>query len=97
MSIAADLTREGYPQGTAAKQADGENVYLDGIHVACSGTPDGAAVAAAARVIGVPQLTEKRLIEGEDHSATLKKLGMQIADLRPSITGATGFPTSTSA
>lgn len=32
-------------------------------------------------VVGHYELTEKRLIEGEDHSATLKKLGMQIADL----------------
>jgi hypothetical protein len=32
-------------------------------------------------VIGKYELTEKRLIEGDDHSATLKKLGMQIADL----------------
>lgn len=32
-------------------------------------------------VIGHYELTEKRLIEGEDHSATLKKIGMQIADL----------------
>ncbi|HUN32553.1 MAG TPA: recombinase family protein [Trebonia sp.] len=32
-------------------------------------------------VIGHYELTEKRLIEGDDHSATLKKLGMQIADL----------------
>ena len=32
-------------------------------------------------VIGHYELTEKRVIEGDDHSATLKKLGMQIADL----------------
>jgi len=32
-------------------------------------------------VIGKYELTEKRLIEGDDHSATLKRLGMQIADL----------------
>jgi hypothetical protein len=32
-------------------------------------------------VIGKYELTEKRLIEGDDHSATLRKLGMQIADL----------------
>jgi hypothetical protein len=32
-------------------------------------------------VVGHYELTEKRVIEGEDHSATLKKLGMQIADL----------------
>jgi site-specific DNA recombinase len=32
-------------------------------------------------VVGGYELTERRVIEGEDHSATLKKLGMQIADL----------------
>lgn len=32
-------------------------------------------------VVGHYEVTEKRLIEGTDHSATLKKLGMQIADL----------------
>lgn len=32
-------------------------------------------------VIGHYELTEKRVIEGDDHSATLKKIGMQIADL----------------
>jgi hypothetical protein len=32
-------------------------------------------------VVGRYELTEKRLIEGDDHSATLKKLGMKIADL----------------
>ncbi len=31
--------------------------------------------------MGSYELTEIRVIEGDDHSATLKKLGMQIADL----------------
>jgi DNA invertase Pin-like site-specific DNA recombinase len=42
---------------------------------------DDAVTAKLLEVIGNYELTEKRLIEGEDHSATLKKLGMQIADL----------------
>jgi DNA invertase Pin-like site-specific DNA recombinase len=40
-----------------------------------------AVAAKLLEVIGHYELTEKRLIEGDDHSATLKKLGMQIADL----------------
>ena len=40
-----------------------------------------AVAAKLLEVIGRYELTEKRLIEGDDHSATLKKLGMQIADL----------------
>ena len=42
---------------------------------------DDAVAAKLLEVIGRYELTEKRLIEGDDHSATLKKLGMQIADL----------------
>jgi DNA invertase Pin-like site-specific DNA recombinase len=40
-----------------------------------------AVTAKLLEVIGRYELTEKRLIEGDDHSATLKRLGMQIADL----------------
>jgi site-specific DNA recombinase len=40
-----------------------------------------AVAAKLLEVIGHYELTEKRLIEGDDHSATLKKLGTQIADL----------------
>jgi hypothetical protein len=40
-----------------------------------------AVAAKLLEVIGRYELTEKRLIEGDDHSATLKKLGMKIADL----------------
>lgn len=40
-----------------------------------------AVVAKLMEVIGHYELTEKRLIEGDDHSATLKKIGVQIADL----------------
>jgi site-specific DNA recombinase len=40
-----------------------------------------AVAAKLLEVVGHYELTEKRLIEGDDHSATLKKLGMQIADL----------------
>jgi site-specific DNA recombinase len=40
-----------------------------------------AVAAKLLEVVGRYELTEKRLIEGDDHSATLKKLGMQIADL----------------
>jgi hypothetical protein len=40
-----------------------------------------AVAAKLLEVIGRYELTEKRLIEGDDHSATLKKLGTQIADL----------------
>jgi len=42
---------------------------------------DEAVSAKLLEVIGHYELTEKRVIEGDDHSATLKKLGMQIADL----------------
>jgi hypothetical protein len=42
---------------------------------------DGAVSAKLLEVIGHYELTEKRVIEGDDHSATLKKIGMQIADL----------------
>jgi site-specific DNA recombinase len=42
---------------------------------------DEAVAAKLLEVIGHYELTEKRVIEGDDHSATLKKLGMQIADL----------------
>jgi site-specific DNA recombinase len=42
---------------------------------------NGAVAAKLLEVIGRYELTEKRLIEGDDHSATLKKLGMKIADL----------------
>jgi hypothetical protein len=43
---------------------------------------DEAVSAKLLEVIGHYELTEKRVvIEGEDHSATLKKIGMQIADL----------------
>jgi site-specific DNA recombinase len=42
---------------------------------------DEAVSAKLLEVVGHYELTEKRVIEGEDHSATLKKLGMQIADL----------------
>ena len=40
-----------------------------------------AVTAKLLEVIGHYELTEKRLIQGDDHSATLKKLGMKIADL----------------
>jgi hypothetical protein len=42
---------------------------------------DEAVAAKLLKVIGDYELTEKRLIEGGDHSATLKKIGMQIANL----------------
>jgi site-specific DNA recombinase len=42
---------------------------------------DEAVSAKLLEVVGHYELTEKRVIEGDDHSATLKKLGMQIADL----------------
>ena len=42
---------------------------------------DDAVAAKLLQVIGRYELTEKRLIEGDDHSATLKKIGMQIANL----------------
>ena len=42
---------------------------------------DGAVSAKLLEVIGHYELTEKRVIEGDDHSASLKKIGMQIADL----------------
>ncbi len=42
---------------------------------------DEAVSAKLLEVIGGYELTEKRLIEGDDHTATLKKIGMQIADL----------------
>ena len=42
---------------------------------------DDAVAAKLLEVIGHYELTEKRLIEADDHSATLKKLGMQIANL----------------
>lgn len=40
-----------------------------------------AVTAKLLEVIGHYELTEKRVIEGDDHSATLKKIGIQIADL----------------
>jgi site-specific DNA recombinase len=46
-----------------------------------TGALDEAVSAKLLEVIGHYELTEKRVIEGDDHSATLKKLGMQIADL----------------
>jgi len=42
---------------------------------------DDAVSAKLLEVIGGFELTEKRLIEGDDHTATLKRIGMQIADL----------------
>jgi hypothetical protein len=42
---------------------------------------DEAVSAKLLGVIGHYELTEKRIIEGDDHSATLKRIGMQIADL----------------
>jgi site-specific DNA recombinase len=42
---------------------------------------DDAVSAKLLEVIGGYELTEKRLIEGDDHTATLKRIGMQIADL----------------
>jgi site-specific DNA recombinase len=42
---------------------------------------DEAVSAKLLEVVGHYELTEKRVIEGDDHSATLKKIGMQIADL----------------
>lgn len=42
---------------------------------------DEAVSAKLLEVIGHYELTEKRVIGGDDHSATLKKLGMQIANL----------------
>jgi site-specific DNA recombinase len=42
---------------------------------------DEAVSAKLLEVIGNYELTEKRVIEGDDHSATLKKIGLQIADL----------------
>jgi site-specific DNA recombinase len=42
---------------------------------------DDAVSAKLVEVIGGYELTEKRLIEGDDHTATLKRIGMQIADL----------------
>ena len=42
---------------------------------------DEAVSAKLLETVGHYELTEKRVIEGDDHSATLKKIGMQIADL----------------
>ncbi len=42
---------------------------------------DDAVSAKLLEVIGGHEFTEKRLIEGDDHTATLKRIGMQIADL----------------
>lgn len=42
---------------------------------------DDAVSAKLLETVGHYELTEKRVIEGDDHSATLKKIGIQIADL----------------
>jgi len=62
-------------------ERNNEQQQCDKLGSVSQDTLDDAVTAKLLEVIGHYELTEKRLIEGEDHSATLKKLGMQIADL----------------
>jgi hypothetical protein len=79
-----------YPDGKEYRYYHCKNrrSELNGTPLKCTrlGSVPGDALneAVAAKLlefVGHYELTEKRLIEGDDHSATLKKIGMQIADL----------------